>query len=231
MWDNPLAQRREWQGTIAHRPEKQALAERVAGMVADGDVIGAGSGSTAWLALQAIGRRAREEGLRCRIVPTSREIELAASSLGLATTSLLNDRPHWCFDGADEVDGAGNMIKGRGGAFYREKLVMRAAAKSYILADRSKFVQRLGEAFPVPVEVAPEALHYVEQSVLRLDRVRDTLLRPATGKDGPVITEQGNVILDVRFDAIGPDTAMALKSLTGVLDTGLFWGFAPHILE
>ena len=230
-WTNPSAATVEWPGEIARRSEKEAVARKIAAQVRDGDVIGAGSGSTALLTLEEIGRRVREEGLRCKLIPTSRETEIAAGALGLTTTNLLNDRPSWCYDGADEVDASGNLIKGRGGAMYREKLVMRAAGKIYVLVDAGKFVTRLGEKFPVPVEVLPEALHLVETAVLKLDGAARAELRPAKGKDGPVITENGNFILDVWFDAIGAETERAIKSVTGVLESGLFWGLGPEIVS
>jgi ribose 5-phosphate isomerase A len=231
MWSNPSSKRVEWLGTISRREEKQAVARTIAAKVRDGDVIGAGSGSTALLTIEEIGRRVRDEGSRCKLIPTSREMEMAAGALGLTTTNLLNDKPAWCFDGADEVDPDGNLIKGRGGAMYREKLVISAADKVYILIDSTKRVQRLGEKFPVPVEILPEALHLVETSILHIPGVEKTKLRLAHGKDGPVITENGNFILDVRFSIIEPDTEKQIKSLTGVLESGLFWGFNPEIVE
>lgn len=231
MWNNPSSQRSDWLGTITNRDAKLVAARKVAQTVNDGDVIGAGSGSTSFLALLEIGRRVQEEGLRCTIIPTSREIELTAAALRLPTTGLLNAKPHWCFDGADEVDANNNLIKGRGGALYREKLVMRAAEKTYILADAAKFVQRLGEKFAVPVEILPEALHVAETAILAIDGVQTTSVRMATGKDGPILTENGNFILDVTFTAIGPQTELALKAITGVLESGLFWNYQPEILS
>ena len=230
MWSNPSARRIEWLGDITHREEKLVVARKIAALVKDGDVIGAGSGSTALLTLEEIGRRVREENLCCKLIPTSRETEMAAGALGLATGNLLNDKPDWCYDGADEVDSQGNLIKGRGGALYREKLVMRAAGKAYILIDASKRVQRLGENFPIPVEILPEALHFVETAILEMPGIETAALRLAKGKDGPVITDNGNFILDVRFAMIGSETEGEIKSLTGVLESGLFWGFNPEII-
>lgn len=229
-WTNKLATQLLWSGEISNRAEKQVVADKLAAMVKDGQTIGAGSGSTSFLALQAIAARVQEEGLNCRIIPTSKEIEMSASILGLQVTSLMSDKPDWYFDGADEVDGGKNLIKGRGGAMYREKLVMSCAAQSYILVDQSKFVKKLGKKFDVPVEVQQEALHYAETQ-LGLLGANTVNLRLAEKKDGPVITESGNFILDCNFSEIGSDLESKIKNLTGVIESGLFWGYNPEILS
>jgi len=171
----------------------------------------------------------KREHLQCRAVPTSHEITLACVSAGVPVTSLWENTPDWCFDGADEVDPALNLIKGRGGAMFREKLVMRASARSYILIDETKRVERLGTKFAVPVEVVPLALPLVEKDLAALG-AKEIVLRLAKKKDGPVITEHGNFILDVRFNDIGAGLEREIKSITGVLESGLFWGFPVEIL-
>lgn len=228
-WSNALAQKTGWSGEISHYEEKLAVAKKLTEKLKDGDIVGAGSGSTAYVTLMEIARKAKEEGISCKVIPTSREIEMTASSLGLATTSLLCDQPDWCYDGADEVDPQGNLIKGRGGAMYREKLVMRSAKESYILVDSSKFVNALGEKFAIPVELQQEALHYVESALTSLGAA-EIVLRAAQSKDGPVITESGNLILDVRFNQVGAELETEIKSITGVIESGLFWGFNPEIV-
>lgn len=228
-WSNALAQKTGWSGDISHYEEKLAVARIIAQKLQDGDVIGAGSGSTAYVTLQEIARRVKDEGLHCKVIPTSREIEMAASSLGLATTSLLCDKPDWCYDGADEVDPDGNLIKGRGGAMYREKLVMSACDKSYILVDSSKFVKALGEKFAIPVELQQEALNNVETALAALGAT-EIVLRAAKSKDGPVITESGHLILDVRFPSVSDTLEKDIKGITGVIESGLFWGFDPEIV-
>ncbi|GAE29706.1 ribose 5-phosphate isomerase A [Halalkalibacter hemicellulosilyticusJCM 9152] len=154
---------------------------------------------------------------------------MACSTLGLPTTTLLNARPDWSFDGADEVDPKKSLIKGRGGAMFAEKIVMKACTENYILVDQSKFVSRLGEKFPVPVEVDPRALHLVETELEGLDATEITL-RMAVGKDGPVITEAGNLILDVHFDEIPVTYERDIKAIPGVIETGLFIGFPIEVL-
>ncbi|WP_235715629.1 ribose 5-phosphate isomerase A [Alkalihalobacillus hemicellulosilyticus] len=162
-------------------------------------------------------------------MPTSQEVSMACSTLGLPTTTLLNARPDWSFDGADEVDPKKSLIKGRGGAMFAEKIVMKACTENYILVDQSKFVSRLGEKFPVPVEVDPRALHLVETELEGLDATEITL-RMAVGKDGPVITEAGNLILDVHFDEIPVTYERDIKAIPGVIETGLFIGFPIEVL-
>lgn len=228
MWSGTCASEVKWNSDISNYEQKQTIARKIAGRLKDGDVVGAGSGSTSFLTLQEIGKRVAEEKIQCKIIPTSREMEMAASSLGLTVSSLLSDRPDWYYDGADEVDPSGNLIKGRGGAMFREKLVMSCARTSFILVDKSKFVSRLGEKFPVPVEVYQESLHYVD-TALR-DMGAKSELRLAKSKDGPVVTESGNFILDCFFSDIGKDFEKEIKAVTGVIESGLFWGYDPEIV-
>lgn len=226
----------QWPGTISNEAAKRQVAERVASRAADGEVIGIGSGSTSFLALLALADRVQGEGLAVTCVPTSHEIAGYCTALGLPTVSLLAGRPDWCFDGADEVDPERNLIKGRGGAFVREKLVFAAARQRFILVDDSKFVTRLGERFAVPLEVIPEAVNLVR------DTLADVLgsvptIRPAGGKDGGVITEQGGIIMDLHvteavLDAHTPtDLAVLLDHTVGITGSGLFAGFDLEVLS
>lgn len=233
-WQNDIAQNLSWSQDISNYEEKLAVARKIAQRVEPGNVIGAGSGSTSFLALREIARRVQEEGLNCKIVPTSREIEISAGVLGVPVTSLLIDQPDWCYDGADEVDPDGNMIKGRGGAMYREKLIMSSTLKHpngkiFILVDRSKFVDRLGCNFSVPVEIDQEALHYVETE-LKTMGAREVKFRLAKSKDGPVVTESRHFILDARFEDIGPSLEHDIKQISGVIESGLFWGYQPEVV-
>jgi ribose 5-phosphate isomerase A len=214
---------------ISNRAAKEKLAAQVAQFLKDGDVVGVGSGSTSLLAIQAIGDRVSREHLHATAIPTSIEAELACIACGIPVTSLVSARPAWSFDGADEVDPANNLIKGRGGAMFKEKLLMRAALKTYIMVDATKLVQKLGERFPIPVEVHPVGLTVAEAALAHMGAT-EVILRPAKGKDGPVITENGNLILDVRFESIGPETERQIKSIPGVIESGLFWGFTVEVL-
>jgi len=221
-WDNN-ARFAGWNGSISNRAEKEAVGRRIAERVKDGDVLGVGSGSTAYLAITAIAERVRREGLRVSAVCTSSEVSLACAAHGIPVTSLLQARPDWYFDGADEVDPQHNLIKGRGGAMYMEKVIMTAAPKTFILVDQSKMVEKLGGGFPIPVEFLPVALHVVERELVLIGAVEITL-RLAVKKDGPVITENGNFILDVKFAEIRPTLESEIKTITGVIESGLFMG-------
>lgn len=218
-----------WNTEISHKEAKLKAAKQIAGQVQPGQVVGIGSGSTAYLAIQEIGRRMKDQKLDFAGIPTSIESRLACARFGIRCTTLEEHRPDWAFDGADEVDPDGNMLKGRGGAFFLEKLIGGAARDLFILVDRSKLVPRLGVRFPVPVEVYPAAHRRVE-GMLRELGAREIVTRAGSGKDGPVITEHGNLILDVRFDQITSTTEQELKSLCGVIETGLFWGFHPRLV-
>ena len=229
-WDSQFSSYLKWSGDIANRAAKEKLAAEVAGNLKDGDVVGVGSGSTSFLAIQAIGERMKRERIHCSAIPTSVEAELACIACGLPVTSLLVACPDWSFDGADEVDPQKNLIKGRGGAMFKEKVIIHASRRPLILVDRSKLVEKLGAKFPVPVEVNQLALTVAEAGLLKLGATEVTL-RPAKGKDGPIITENGNLILDVRFAEIGPQTERDISAIPGIIESGLFWGVPVEVLS
>ncbi len=220
---------------------KRAVGEAAAEMVEDGMRLGLGTGSTAAFAIAALGRRVREEGLRVAGVPTSFAAErlarqhgvpvLTVDALGLdalAPEALALDL---AFDGADEVDPALHLTKGRGGAHTREKVVAALAARFVVLADPSKLVDRLGTRMPVPVEVLPMAAEAVARALRDLGA--RPVLREGGGKDGPVVTDQGFWLLDAHFDGgLADAVTMAdhLSRLPGVLDHGLFVGMATDVL-
>lgn len=220
----------EWGKDISNKDEKEKVAAKIASMVNDGDIIGVGSGSTAYLALQKIAERIRTEQLHIRAIPTSLEIKMTCARLGIPQTSLFEYKPDWTFDGADEIDMNHNMIKGRGGAMFKEKLIINSSPRTYIIADSSKMVTKLGTRFPVPIEIFPEALTYVAQA-LESFTPKEIKLRMAQGKDGPVITENGNLILDVWFDNIPDNLENAIKSITGVIESGLFMHYEIQLIK
>lgn len=221
-----------WPGEISNREAKEQVAQQVAGHASDGDIIGIGSGSTSFLALLALAQRVHEEGLQVRCVPTSEEIAGYCTDLGLVVSPLVNARPDWCFDGADEVDPANNLIKGRGGAFVREKLVFAAAPRRFILIDSSKLVQRLGQVHKLPLEVLPDAVNLV-RAQLRESLGDTPEIRPAGGKDGGVVTEQGGIIMDLPLDGSIPPSELdtLLNNTVGITGTGLFAGFELELLS
>lgn len=220
----------EWGKDISNIEEKERIAAKIASMVKDGDIIGVGSGSTAYLALQKIAERIRTEQLHIRAIPTSLEIKMTCARLGIPQTSLFEYKPDWTFDGADEIDMNHNMIKGRGGAMFKEKLLISSSPRTYIIADSSKMVTKLGSRFPVPIEIFPEALTHVAQA-LESFTPKEIKLRMAQGKDGPVITENGNLILDVWFDNIPDNQENAIKSITGVIESGLFMHYEIALIK
>lgn len=215
----------EWNKEISNRKEKEHIAKLVALRAVDGELIGAGSGSTSFLTVMALGKRVETEGISIRLVPTSIEIELAAHAVGLNVISYPDRLIDWCFDGADEVDSTGRLIKGRGGALLREKAVFRASKKIVVVADASKSVDRLGEKYPVPVEVDPRWVRMVYGEIAKMPNVSEVTLRLAVNKDGPVITEKGNLLLDVRMNKIEDTDEELLMKLPGVYEIGIFSGF------
>jgi ribose 5-phosphate isomerase A len=220
-----------WPTDIVNYEQKLAVARNIASIVSPGDAIGIGSGSTAYLALRAIAERVREERIEVKVVASSYEGEIAASNFGLPVVSLRGVQLRWVVDGADEVDNASRVLKGRGGALFREKLLWASAPKIYVVADASKLVARLGTHFPVPIEVHPAALEILLAHLSRLDNVTDFTLRLAQGKDGPIITETGFLIVDAFFSSIPVGFNKELTSIPGVLETGVFEGFEVEVVH
>ena len=196
--------------------------------VEDGFVVGLGSGSTAALAIEALGEKVKRERLSVLAVPTSYQAFLLAAECGIAVTSL---EEHGVIDvtidGADQIDPKLNLIKGMGAALAREKIVASASKQNIIIADESKRVKVLGEnGHPVPVEVLPFAIALVKR---RIEAVGGkAVLREGKGKVGPVITDNGNAVLDAVFGEIHnpSELEVKLKMIPGVVETGLFVGLA-----
>lgn len=214
---------------VENESAKREAASKMAARLRPDEVVGVGSGSTSRLTLEALAARSAVEGFSWTAIATSYEVELACAEAGVPIVSLATRRPDWSFDGADEVDPTANLIKGRGGALLREKLVMAASPERYVVVDPSKLVARLGERHPVPVEVVPEAVRLVIDELGRRGW-RDVALRAGGGKDGPVITERGNYLLDVTVRDVPADAEAWLKSLPGVVESGLFVGYAPTVV-
>jgi len=202
--------------------KKRAALEAVK-HVREGFVIGLGSGTTVAYAVQEIGEKVRREGLRVLGVPTSHQVLRLAVSCGIPITTL-DEHPQLdlTIDGADQVDGRLNLIKGMGGALMREKIVASASKQFVIVVDETKLVEELGMNHPVPVEVLPFALSVVMVKVRKLGG--KPVLREGKDKVGPVVTDNGNFVLDVEFGVIDDpgDLDVRLKSVPGVLETGLF---------
>ncbi len=223
-WNEETIQKIEWNGEISNLEQKLQIAKKIAKRVKDGDVIGIGSGSTSFVATKEIAKRMKEENLNIIGIPTSHEINLLCNELGIPTANLMDKKPDWSYDGADEVNDKNWLVKGRGGAMFREKLNIASSEVTYILVDESKFVENICDKFPIPVEVTPQAINYVRQKMFEMGAEGITL-RLAKGKDGPVITENGNVILDTVFRNVDENLEKDLKSIVGVIETGLFIGY------
>ena len=219
---------------------KRAAGLAAAALVEDGMRLGLGTGSTTAFAIEAIGRRVADERLRVVGVPTSFAAERLARQHGVPLTTLdelgLDALPtaqaplDLALDGADEVDPDLALIKGRGAAHVREKVVAALAARFVVLVDASKLVGQLGTTMPVPVEVLP----FAEPAVMRALRGlgAEPELRMGQKKDGPVVTDQGLWILDARFDGIDDVASLAARidAIPGVLGHGLFVGMATDVL-
>ena len=210
---------------------KKAAGEAAAAMAENGQRIGLGTGSTTAFTIAALGRRVREDGLQIVGTPTSFAAERLARQHGvpLATLDEL-DTLDIAFDGADEVSPGLDLIKGRGAAHTREKVVASLAARFVVLVDPSKLVPQLGTRMPVPVEVLPMAATPVMRALERLGA--RPVLRMGQSKDGPVVSDQGFWIIDAHFDGIDNPATLdrALLALPGVLDHGLFIGMATDVL-
>ena len=192
--------------------------------VKDGFIVGLGSGSTAAYAIEEIGNRIKHEALHVLGVPTSYQALLLAVKHRIPITTL-EEHPtlDLTIDGADQIDEELNLIKGMGGALAREKIVAVASKRLVIVADESKEVKVLGENnHPVPIEVIPFAAPLVMRKTREIGG--KPILREGTKKVGPVITDNGNVIIDVDFGLIHNPAELEcrLKILPGVVETGLF---------
>ena len=155
---------------------------------------------------------------------------MLCNSLNIKTTTLNESKPDWCFDGADEVDNNNWLLKGRGGAMFKEKLNMVNSPITYILVDKSKKVNKLGEKHKVPVECFEGAVNYVKE-MLEMLGAKSVEIRKAIGKDGPCITENGNLILDAKYDNITKELEKRIKSIPGVIESGLFIEYNIKIID
>jgi ribose 5-phosphate isomerase A len=212
---------------------KQAVALAATDQIRSGMVVGLGSGSTAALMIQALGARLRQGHLRdITGVTTSFQGEVLAAELGIPLKSLnAIDRIDLAIDGADEVDPGFQLIKGGGACHVQEKLVARRAERFVVVVDSTKLVDRLNLGFLLPVEVLPSAWRQVQAQLAAMGG--EAQLRMAVKKAGPVVTDQGNLVLDVRFaNGIADPAALEqeINNLPGVLENGLFVNLTDQVL-
>jgi len=218
-----------WPTSVTNLDAKIEVAERIAERVRDGALIGIGSGSATYMALWAIGRRVRSESLSIRMVTASYETEAAAITLG--------SRP--CRSAPCSPSGASTApTRSIPTAVCSRGVAVRCSARRscgpparhiYLAIDPSKHVERLGQGFPVPIEVDRLAVDLVGRALVSAG-ARSWELRIAGGKDGPVITESGNLVIDAWFEEIPQGLSGQLKALSGVIETGLFEGYKFEIL-
>jgi ribose 5-phosphate isomerase A len=212
---------------------KQAVAQAAVEKIKDGMVLGLGSGSTAALMIEALGAKLTSGELTDIVgVTTSFQGEVLASKLGIPLRNLSAvSYIDLAIDGADEVDPAFQLIKGGGACHVQEKLVAALAERFVVVVDSTKIVERLNLEFQLPVEVMPSAWRQVERNLAKLDGRAD--LRMAQRKAGPVITDQGNLVLDVSFDGgiKDPETLEnIINNIPGVLENGLFVNITDEVL-
>ncbi|MFN9546131.1 MAG: ribose-5-phosphate isomerase RpiA [Cyanobacteriota bacterium] len=212
---------------------KQAVATAAVTQIQDGMVLGLGSGSTAALMIQELGAKLRRGELKDIVaVTTSFQGEVLAAELGIPLQSLnAVNRIDLAIDGADEVDPALQLIKGGGACHVQEKLVACRADRFVVVVDGSKLVDRLNLGFLLPVEVLPGAWRQVKGQLAEMGG--EAQLRMAVRKAGPVVTDQGNLVLDVAFAGGISDPQhleQAINNLPGVLENGLFVNLTDQVL-
>lgn len=210
---------------------KKMVGIAAAGLIENGMICGIGTGSTVAFLIEELGRRTKEEKLEIIGVPTSFQSKILCQAYGIKVKD-----PQDCteldlaIDGADEVDPELNVIKGGGAAHTREKIVAAMAKRFVIIVDDSKLVPCLGTAFPVPVEIIPSALSFVAAKIKGWGG--ESKLRMGVKKDGPVVTDNGQFVIDVKFEP-GTDLRKIdaqLHQLPGVVETGLFYNLAKQVL-
>jgi ribose 5-phosphate isomerase A len=206
---------------------KRRVAEVAAGLVKNGMMVGLGSGSTMVEVVKCLAKKKP----KAIFIPASSMIEKISGKLGLKLGTLdTRDKLDLMLDGADEVDPNLNLIKGRGGAHTREKILAQAAERVVIVVDRTKLVRRLGERSHVPVEVMPFAAKYVEKRLAKKLGGRPKL---RVGRfQRPYITDNRNYILDVKFPRISKPAALEhqVNSIPGVVENGIFVGLADVVM-
>ena len=210
--------------------QKRSAAEAAVALVQDGMVVGLGTGSTAWFAIDALVRRV-SQGLNILGIPTSERSAAQAHAGGITLTTLAEHRRiDLTIDGADEIaPGSLNLVKGLGGALLHEKIVAAASDRLVIVADVAKLVDRLGASTPVPIEVVRFGWETTAERLAGL-QANPVLRRNADGQ--PFVTDGGHYILDCGFGPIDDPAGLEqwLSGVVGVVETGLFIGMAEMAL-
>ncbi|MDR2337115.1 MAG: ribose-5-phosphate isomerase RpiA [Deltaproteobacteria bacterium] len=212
---------------------KSQVASEIAKRVKTDEIIGLGSGSTVWLAIEEIGRRIRQEKLNVSALVASKESEIVAKEQGLNVLPLASEyQAVWGFDGADEVDENLNLLKGGWGAQTKEKILARRCGSLVIIIDASKLVKNLGKTMAVPVEILPEAKSIVEPELIKLGATSCQLRSKINSLNKELFTtEYNNLLLDVAFSIpLTIKLEQQINAITGVVENGLFFNLATEVL-
>ena len=220
----------DWKNNVDNKEEKIKLAKRMAKRVKDGDIIGFGSGTTSYLTVIEIANRIKKENLKIKAIPTSKIIEDLCKELNIETINLSQATPDWCFDGADEIDTHNWLLKGMGAALYREKMNIKKCDENYILVDNSKFVNKLGEKHPVPIECEKSKVEKVKEEVNKLGATKVEIRKSNTNADY-LITDNGNYIVHAWFDKIDANLEERFLQIDGVIESGLFIGYDIIVIK
>lgn len=207
---------------------KRLAAEKAVEQVKSGMIVGLGTGSTAYWAIEKIGEKVKSGQLSIKAIATSKRSEEQARGLAIPIVSFAEIKSiDITIDGADESDGHLNLIKGGGGALLREKIVASNSRQLVIVADESKLVKHLGK-FPLPVDVVTFGWEKTFEKLRALDC--SPTLRIDNGK--PYITDNGNYIVDCAFGEIRDPAALheKINAITGVVDNGLFVNLATQLI-
>lgn len=211
---------------------KKMAGIKAANLIQDGMVVGLGTGSTAAYMVERLGERLKEENLKITAVSTSWSTTLQCRTLQIPLKEMGEvSKLDMVIDGADEIDNQRNLIKGRGAAHLLEKIVASMTNNYIIIADSGKKVNVLGEKFAVPLEILPGAIGIVTEKVKALGG--NVVVRMGNpGKDGPVISDSGNLIADAKFGPISDAKTLALKldSIPGLVGHGLFINMATKVI-
>lgn len=212
--------------------EKTLIATKAAARIRSGMVVGLGTGSTANLFIDALAKRVQSENLAVRVVSSSIVSAIKARQCALELIAIEQlDGLDVYVDGADEVAPDLTLLKGRGSDLVCEKLLARAAKEFWVLADSSKSVSRIGEKFPLPVEVMPFAWQLVKASLSVMGGIGE--LRPNAKQDGLHVTSHGSLVLDLHFEnQIDIQTLdLSLSNTPGVVEHGIFFGLASELIS
>lgn len=208
--------------------DKKRVAEHAALLAQDDMLIGLGTGSTANFFIDALARRQYEEGLRIEVVASSVVSTIKAKQLGLPLRSMEHiDRLDLYVDGADEVAPDLTLLKGRGADLVREKLLAKAAEQFLVVIDQSKQVERIGQNFPIPIEVIPFAWQLVQRSLAAVGGVG----KLRNNGDGLWVTSHGSLVLDTVFDGELDSKALNdnLNGIPGIVEHGIFAGLTTAV--